>query len=74
MSQEESELDVVALILSFFIPGVGQIYQGRTKVGILFLVSIFVSGFLTLFLIGFLLVPLVWAINMYDVYAEWLDI
>lgn len=74
MSEAESELDVVALVLSFVIPGLGQIYQGRTKVGVLFIVAMLISGALTFLLIGFVLIPIVWILNMYDVYAEWLDI
>jgi TM2 domain-containing membrane protein YozV len=64
----------VALILSFFIAGLGQIYQGRTKEGIVFLVAMFISGALTLVLIGFILIPIVWIVNMYDAYTQWLEL
>lgn len=75
---------MIALVISFFIPGGGQLYQGRTKEGAAFLIGAvlvtivsFVIGALTLGL-GLLLLPvlygIVWAVGLYDTYAEWLEL
>jgi hypothetical protein len=60
----------VALILSFFICGLGQVYQGRWKVGAGLFVSAVVSGILISFVIGIPMLLVVWAVNLYDAYAE----
>jgi TM2 domain-containing membrane protein YozV len=39
------KLDVFAALLSYLVPGLGQIYQGRVSKGILFLVSLHVLFF-----------------------------
>ena len=41
-----------ALILSFFFPGLGQVYNGRSRKGVCFLVAIFISVFLLIILPG----------------------
>jgi len=46
--------DTVAAVLSLFIPGAGQIYKGKTLIGIAWLVFT-VLGYLTLVLPGMLL-------------------
>lgn len=74
MSADDEKSDTLALILSFFIPGLGQIYQGRVEIGAIFIVATLVSGFLIFFVIGFVLTPLVWAVNMYDVYTKKFEI
>lgn len=75
---------MIALIISFFIPGGGQFYQGRTKEGAAFLggfilafilgivVSIVTLGFGILLLPVFIFIP--WAVGLYDTYDQWLDI
>lgn len=63
---------VIAVVLSFFIWGVGQLYQGRTKIGLVWLVVYVVSAVLTL-LTGFLFAPIaliLWLVNLYDAYTE----
>ncbi|HEY9206096.1 MAG TPA: zinc-ribbon domain-containing protein [Candidatus Methanoperedens sp.] len=58
----------LAAIASFFIPGLGQVYNGEILKGLIFM---FISGifFLLMFvLIGFILLPLFWAFNIYDAY------
>jgi|AntRauTorcE11898_2_1112593.scaffolds.fasta_scaffold08160_3 uncharacterized membrane protein len=63
---------IVALVLSFFIWGVGQLYQGRTKVGAIWLVVYLVSGVLTI-ISGFLFAPIafvLWVVCLYDAYTE----
>ena len=58
----------IAVILSFFVIGLGQIYNGQIGKGILFIILGFIL-FLTFYiLIGFLLFPIFWIYNMYDAY------
>lgn len=58
----------VAAVLSFFVPGLGQIYKGELGKGIVIVAVYTVSWMLTCIFIGyFILVPLwIWAI--YDAY------
>lgn len=75
---------LIALVISFFIPGGGQFYQGRSKEGAAFLggfvVTIILSVVLTIVTLGFgaLLAPIiigaVWAVGLYDTYAAWLSL
>ncbi|SFR86213.1 hypothetical protein SAMN05216559_0191 [Halomicrobium zhouii] len=75
---------LIALVLSFVIPGVGQLYQGRKKEGIAFfggfVLAIVLSMVLTVVTLGLgaILVPIivgsVWALGLYDTYAEWLEL
>ena len=59
---------VLALILSFFIIGLGQIYLGLNKKGIILFIIAVVAGVLTLFIIGWVIWLLVWLYAMYDAY------
>ncbi|MCW3105738.1 MAG: hypothetical protein JWQ09_244 [Segetibacter sp.] len=53
-------------LLSFFIPGLGQLIKGQIGKGILIWV---VGGLLTFFLFWTIIVPLViWIWNIYDAY------
>lgn len=58
----------VALVLSFLIAGLGQIYNGELVKGILFIVLSLVFWFLSIFLIGIPLYIALWAYSMYDAY------
>lgn len=58
----------IAVILSFFITGLGQIYNGQIGKGILFIIIGFILALSFSILIGFLLFPLFWIYNMYDAY------
>lgn len=58
----------LAAILSFLIIGLGQVYLGLTKKGIILFVLAIISGILTLFVIGFILWLLVWVYAIYDGY------
>lgn len=64
MSGQGSGGNVLAAICSFFIPGLGQLVQGRILAAILFFVGMAISWGLTLVLIGWIMVPIVylWAI------------
>lgn len=65
MSDKSSGL---AALLSFLIIGLGQIYLGLNKKGIILFLAAVVSGVLMLFLIGFVLWILIWAYAVYDAY------
>lgn len=67
-NQEKSP--VLALVLSFFIVGLGQLYLGLTKKGIILFLAAIVAGVLTLFIIGWLLWLIVWIYAMYDAYRS----
>lgn len=58
----------LAAIISFFFPGLGQIYNGEIGKGILFIVVGTVFVLLMFVLIGFILYPLFWIYNIYDAY------
>lgn len=54
----------VALVLSFFIPGLGSLYAGDIAWGIaLILVNAF-AWVLTLAIVGWILVPVIWVVGM----------
>ena len=59
---------VLAAILSFLIVGLGQIYLGLTKKGIILFVAAIVSGILMLVLIGWITWLIVWGYAIYDAY------
>lgn len=65
MSDKSSGL---AAILSFFIIGLGLIYLGLNKKGIILFLAAVVSGFLMLFVIGFILWFIIWVYAIYDAY------
>lgn len=48
--------------------GLGQVYLGLTKNGIILFVLAIVSGILTIIFLGFILWLLVWIYARYDVY------
>ena len=58
----------LAAVISFFFPGLGQIYNGEIGKGILFIVVGGVFILLMIVLIGFILYPLFWIYNVYDAY------
>ncbi len=51
---------IIAVILSIFLPGLGQIYLGLDHKGSMFLIAYVVSAILILILIGFLLCTVIW--------------
>jgi TM2 domain-containing membrane protein YozV len=64
MSGQGSGGNVLAAICSFFIPGLGQLVQGRILAAIIFFVVTAVAWTLTIVLIGWILGPIfhLWAI------------
>jgi len=59
-----------AAILSFLLMGLGQAYNGETAKAIVFLVLYALSIFLTVFLIGFVTIPILWIWSMVDAYRS----
>jgi TM2 domain-containing membrane protein YozV len=55
-----------AAILSFLLMGLGQAYNGEIVKAIVFLILYAISIFLTLFLIGFVAIPILWIWSMVD--------
>ena len=55
-------------LLSFFIPGLGQIIKGRILKGILIMIGMAVSAFLIFAVIGIITTPILWIWNIYDAY------
>ena len=57
---------IIAIILSVFLPGIGQIYLGLDHKGAIFLIAYIVSAILILLLIGFILCPIIWIWALVD--------
>lgn len=55
-----------ATILSFFIMGLGQIYNGQIGKGVLFIVLYTISIALMFIIVGFITTPILWIWGMVD--------
>lgn len=64
LKKEKSML--LAVILSIFLPGLGQIYLGLDNKGAILLVAYVVSAILILLIIGFILVIIIWIWALVD--------
>ena len=60
----------IALLISFFIPGVGSMYAGKTSTGIIILIGYIISWVLTIVLIGFVGIFGFWIWGMIDAYQS----
>ncbi|RXE55832.1 hypothetical protein ABH15_06300 [Methanoculleus taiwanensis] len=60
---------LIAVILSFFIPGLGQFYTGQLLKAILLFALAVIFGGLSTILIGVPFYILVWLYSMYDAYV-----
>ena len=60
----------VAAVLSALLNGLGQIYNGHILKGILFIVIQAINGLLTTIFIGYIFIPIVWVICVYDAYRS----
>jgi TM2 domain-containing membrane protein YozV len=56
----------VAVLLSFFIIGAGQLYNGDIAKGLGFFLGAVVSGILCVVLVGFAILPVLWICSMID--------
>jgi len=61
---------LLALILSFLLPGLGQIYNGDTNNGVILIVGTVASWLMTSVCIGFFLFIGIWTYAMYDAYTR----
>jgi TM2 domain-containing membrane protein YozV len=59
----------LAAVLSFFITGLGQIYNGQILKGLILILIQIINGFLTAILIGYLFLFIVWIYGLFDAYA-----
>ena len=57
----------LAILLNFFIPGLGHIYSGLTHKGIIILVLYIISCILIMAFIGFVLILIIWIWALIDV-------
>jgi len=63
---ERQIVDMIALIFSFFFPGLGQAAKGHwLRGGLIFFAALFLAATM-LVLIGFVLLPLFWIFNIHD--------
>lgn len=64
---------ILALIISFFLPGIGTVYAGNVMKGIIiFVVALILGALATVFLLGiiaYILYVIVWLYGMYDAYT-----
>lgn len=60
----------IAAVLSFFWPGLGQIYNGQIGKGICFLLLHVVFVLMIFILIGIPLVFILWVVSIYDAYQQ----
>ncbi len=61
---------LLALILSFFVPGLGQIYNGNANTGIILIIATVISWLLTSLCVGFFIFIALWIYAMYDAYTS----
>jgi len=59
----------IAVVLSFFIPGLGQFYTGQMAKAVVLFVLAVIFGGLSAFVIGIPFYLLVWVYSMYDAYT-----
>lgn len=60
----------VAVLCSFFVCGLGQVYNGQIVKGIVFFVAFVISALLVSAVIGFVTTPLLWIWGMVDAYRS----
>jgi TM2 domain-containing membrane protein YozV len=67
MTKAEQKHGMPAL-LSFFIPGFGQLIKGHVIKGILIFIGMIISIILIFMIIGIITTPILWIWNIYDAY------
>ncbi|WP_295620699.1 zinc-ribbon domain-containing protein [uncultured Methanobrevibacter sp.] len=66
----QKKTPIVAVILSFLFPGLGQFYNDQSTKGLYFLILAIVSWILMLILIGVLTYILIWLWSIFDAYQS----
>ncbi|MDK2912659.1 MAG: hypothetical protein PWR29_1616 [Methanolobus sp.] len=64
----ENRTHGIPALLSFFVPGLGQIVKGQVIKAILIWIALGTSWLLQFLLIGFILLPIIWLWQIYDAY------
>jgi TM2 domain-containing membrane protein YozV len=59
----------IALLISFFLPGVGSLYAGKINTGVIILIGYVISWVLTIIIIGFVGIFVFWVWGMIDAYT-----
>jgi TM2 domain-containing membrane protein YozV len=60
----------LAAVLSFLVPGLGQVYNGHIGKGISFFIGYGIAWATAIIVIGFILAPAVWIWSMVDAYKS----
>jgi TM2 domain-containing membrane protein YozV len=60
----------VPALLSFFVPGLGQIVKGQFGLGLSIMVIEALCVVLCFYLVGFALLPIVWMFQLYNAYVK----
>ena len=60
----------LAAVLSFFICGLGQIYNGQILKGLVLVVAYLISWMMMWILIGFITTPILWIWGIVDAYRK----
>jgi TM2 domain-containing membrane protein YozV len=68
--QKNDKDPAVAAILSFFLMGLGQAYNGEIAKPVFFLILYAISIFLTFYIIGFVTIPILWIWSIVDAYRS----
>ena len=58
----------LAVLLSFLLPGLGQIYNDEAQKGVYFIIAVVVSSLAIIIVIGLLTTPVIWIWSMVDAY------
>jgi TM2 domain-containing membrane protein YozV len=60
----------IAVLLSFFITGLGQIYNGQIGKGVVFIVLYTISWVSMFVIVGLITTPILWIWGMVDAHSE----
>jgi len=60
----------LAAVFSFLICGLGQIYNGQILKGLILMACYAVSWWMTILLVGWAFVPVLWIWGIYDAYRN----
>lgn len=60
-----------AAVLSFLMPGLGQIYNGQIGIGLAFMLLVWPMAVASIFVgIGLIIAPVVWIVGIWDAYNK----
>jgi len=68
--QKTDKSPAMAAILSCLFMGLGQAYNGQIAKAVVFIILYAISIFLTFFIIGFVIIPILWIWSMVDAYKS----